>query len=254
MKRLRRVTEPEVIAEFLKNEFHHQEFEKYRQRFERLVLTADISDERENALRRALLFRRRGHMWRELPADTQWWEVEIEPSDLASIRVFPRAHWRRIADDSFALPEVAHRLRVGRFDRRTQAFISKIRALRDELETQRHHSTVLLIGIDEEHPLTILEGNHRLTAALLTDPGAVARHFRVLCGFSPNMRESCWYETNLPNLWRYAKNRLRNLYDRDADLERVPVRLPSELEMGGTQSQTEYRTELEVMHTARRLR
>ena len=254
MKRIRPIPEPEVIAEFLKNEFHHQEFEKYRQRFERLVLAADLSNERENALRRALLFRRRGHMWRELPADTHWWQVEVGPADLASIRVFPRAHWRRIANDSFALPEVAHQLSVGRFDRSTLEFISKIRALRDELERQRHYSTVLLIGIDEQHSLTILEGNHRLTAALLSDPAAITRHFRVLCGFSPNMRESCWYETNLPNLWRYAKNRLRNLYDRDADPERVLVPLSSQVELESTPSQSNYQTELEVLDTARRLR
>ena len=35
-----------------------------------------------NAIRRALLFRRRGHMWRELPSDTQWWEVTLEADDL----------------------------------------------------------------------------------------------------------------------------------------------------------------------------
>ena len=78
MKRLRRVEEPEVIAEFLKNEFYQGEFHEDREQFEKLVLEADITNDVENALRRALLFRRRGHMWRELPADTQWWQVEFE--------------------------------------------------------------------------------------------------------------------------------------------------------------------------------
>ena len=36
------------------------------------------------------------------------------------------------------------------------------------------------------------------------------------------MAESCWYQTNLANLWRYAKNRARNFsYDKDADVELV---------------------------------
>lgn len=40
------------------------------------------------------------------------------------------------------------------------------------------------------------------------------------------MSRSCWYDTNLPNLWRYAQNRLRNLfYDRDADVNRVLRRI-----------------------------
>ena len=36
------------------------------------------------------------------------------------------------------------------------------------------------------------------------------------------MSESCWYQTNMPNLWRYGRNRVRNLfYDPDADVDRL---------------------------------
>jgi hypothetical protein len=36
------------------------------------------------------------------------------------------------------------------------------------------------------------------------------------------MSQSCWYQTSVPNLWRYARNRGRNLfYDPDADVERA---------------------------------
>ena len=115
MKRLRRVTEAEVIAEFLKNEFYQEEFHQDREQFEDLVLAAQITDEPGNALRRALLFRRRGHMWRELPADTQWWEVQIEPQDLERVRVFPRAQWRRVANGSFLLKDIVKRIRTKPF-------------------------------------------------------------------------------------------------------------------------------------------
>ena len=77
MKKLWRVTEPDAIAEFLKAEFYRDEFHRDRESFEHVVMHADLANETENAVRRALLFRRRGHMWRELPADTQWWEVSI---------------------------------------------------------------------------------------------------------------------------------------------------------------------------------
>ena len=53
MKRLRHVTEAEVIAEFLKNEFYQEEFHEDREQFEQLVLGAQITDETANALRRA---------------------------------------------------------------------------------------------------------------------------------------------------------------------------------------------------------
>ena len=109
MKRLHPVSEVEVISEFLKNEFYQENFHHDRDRFERVVMHADLNDERENALRRALLFRRRGHMWRELPANTAWWHVQIEPEDLHKIRVFPRAQWRKVAAESFLLADIAER-------------------------------------------------------------------------------------------------------------------------------------------------
>jgi len=220
MKRLRRVTEAEVIAEFLKNEFYQEEFHQDREQFEELVLGARIADETENALRRALLFRRRGHMWRELPADTQWWEIRIESQDLERIRVFPRAQWRQVANGSFLLKDIVKRIRTRAFHGRTRNFIAKVQALSYRLRVQHDDSAVLLIGIDDENPVTVLEGNHRLTAALLASANILQSHFRVFCGFSPCMSQSCWYETNLPNLWRYARNRVRNLfYDPDADVE-----------------------------------
>jgi len=222
MKKLRRVTEAEVIAEFLKNEFYQEEFHEDREQFEQLVLDADISDEAGNALRRALLFRRRGHMWRELPADTQWCEVKIEPQDLERVRVFPRAQWRRVANGSFLLKDIVRRIKTKPFRGRTRDFIAKVQALSYHLRNQDDQSAVLLIGIDDDHPVTVLEGNHRLTAALLASPAVMQNRFRVFCGFSPAMSQSCWYQTSLANLWRYAGNRLRNLfYDPDADVERL---------------------------------
>ncbi len=222
MKRLRHVTEAEVIAEFLKNEFYQEEFHHDRDQFEQLVLGADITDERANGLRRALLFRRRGHLWRELPVDTAWWEVEIEPEDLERIRVFPRAQWRKVANGSFLLRDIVKQIRDTSFRGRTRDFIAKVQAFSYRLRTSADDSAVLLIGVDDGQPVTVLEGNHRLTAALLASPEVLQKRFRVFCGLSQHMPECCWYQTNIANLWRYGRNRARNLfYDRDADVERL---------------------------------
>jgi hypothetical protein len=221
MKRLRRVSEAEVIAEFLKNEFYQPEFHDDREEFERLVMEPDLDSPAGNAVRRALLFRRRGHMWRELPPDTEWWEVEVEPQDLDGIRVFPRAQWRKVAKGSFLLRDIAERIRSERFRGRTGEFVAKVQALSYQLRRGREESAVMLIGVDEDHPFTIIEGNHRMAAALLASPTLQHARFRVLCGFSPRMRENCWYHASFASLWRYAKNRLRNIRDREADVERA---------------------------------
>jgi hypothetical protein len=222
MKKLQRITEAEVINDFLKNEFYQGEFHHDRDRFEPLVLDADTTNECDNAIRRALLFRRRGHMWRELPPDTQWWQIEVEKEDLSKIRVFPRAQWRKVSAGSFLLSDIVQRIKTQRFRGKTRDFVAKIQSLSYRLRVSKDDSSVMLIGIDEAHPLTILEGNHRLTAALLASPTLLQQRFTIFCGLSPRMAESCWYQTNLSNLWRYAKNRARNfMYDKDADVELV---------------------------------
>src|SRR5260370_40601097 len=78
-------------------------------------------------------------------------------------------------------------------------------------------STILLIGLDENQPVTVLEGNHRLVAALLLPREMMLRRLRVVCGFSPDMGRCCWYKTTLPNLSRYVKNRIQHLCARKID-------------------------------------
>lgn len=225
--RRRRVSEDEVIAEFLKNEFYHPQFHRYWERLEKVVAAPDFSDAEENALRRALLFRRRGRMWRELPADTEWWEVELDPSDLARVRIFPRSHWRKIADGDYALAETVENVRRRARRGLDGDFLSKVRSLSTHLRDEKKAaSMILMIGIDERSALTIIEGNHRMVAAMLLSPDTACRRFRVVCGLSPRMKECCWYKTDFSSLFRYMKNTVRYFFrDRDAALESLLFRI-----------------------------
>jgi len=224
MKKLRRVTESEVIAEFLKNEFYQEEFHRDREHYEHLVLEADISSDEENLLRRALLFRRRGHMWRELPSDTQWWEIQLDPEDLDRMRVFPRAHWRKIASGSFRLGDIVANIRTRNFGGKVGDFISKVHSLSYRMRFDHDMSSVILIGVCEEEPTTIIEGNHRLTAAMLGTPGTLHTRFRFFYGVSPRMNEVCWHHHSMSNIMRYIQNRLKHLWDDpDADLARITL-------------------------------
>lgn len=221
MKRVHRVSEAEVISEFLKSEFYHPSFHNDRGSFEQVVLEPDLSDELENSIRRALLFRRRGHMWRELPDDTDWWVVELEAEDLDNIRVFPRAQWRKVSGGSYQVSHIVERIRNNHFRGSSKEFIGKVQSLSYHLRREHDESSILLIGVDEHRPLTILEGNHRLTAALLASPELARTRFRVIAGFSRSMNQCCWYETNFSTLWRYFKHRVQNVHDRDADVARA---------------------------------
>ena len=218
---LRSLSEHEAIAEFLRSEFHHPEFEEYRNEFARLVNHPDLNSHRENAARRALLFLRRGAMWRELPDDTQWFEVKLTRSDLARIRFFPRAQWRRMAEGSYYVTDMVESLRVKWQESPEDEFFRKLDRITASVQNSFEHPTVLLIGIDDRSPLTILDGNHRMAAAVLAQPPADLDRLKFICGLSPAMTRCCWYRTNVNTLSRYLTNLLRHIfYDPESDIGR----------------------------------
>jgi O-antigen/teichoic acid export membrane protein len=215
------MSEQAVIAEFLRSEFHHPEFEEYRLEFERLVQQPNLESDRENALRRALLFLRRGAMWRELPDDTQWFEVKLTADDLTRVRFFPRAQWRRVAEGSFFVTDVVGCLRQKWQECPDDEFFRKLRRILNPVQEGQVSQTVLLIGVDVRSPLTILDGNHRMAAAMLAQPPAALDSFRFICGLSPSMTRCCWYRTNVNTLSRYLTNLVRHIfYDPETDLGR----------------------------------
>ncbi|MHB1960311.1 MAG: lipopolysaccharide biosynthesis protein [Acidobacteriaceae bacterium] len=204
VRAIRHVTENEVVAEFLKSDCNNPAFREYQEALRKIVLAPDLDDADENAKRRALFFMQHLALWRELPAGTEWYEVEVKEENLDQIRAFPRAQWRKIAQGNFSMTGIAECLRTGQnaLDRR---FLAKIAEIQDRLQEDTDLGSVVLIGMNESGPLTVLDGNHRLVAAMLASPSRVHR-LRFLCGLSPRMTECCWYNTNFATLFRYGRN------------------------------------------------
>jgi O-antigen/teichoic acid export membrane protein len=212
LKRLRSVSEEEIIAEFLRGEFYHPDFDPYRKSFKHLVDHSDLDDPQENFVRRALLFRRRGRLWRELPPGIEWWEIEMTAADLARLRSFPRNDWRRYAGGGFYLTEMIGRIEAELVRGENSRFLKKLAAIGTDLRETHIPDSVLLIGIEGHYPLTIIEGNHRMAAAMLTMPESAHRRFRFYCGLSPQMNLCCWYNTDLRSLARYARHTVRYMF------------------------------------------
>ncbi|HEX3105323.1 MAG TPA: hypothetical protein VHQ22_12820 [Terriglobales bacterium] len=220
MRKLRRLTEAEVIAQFLRGEFFHKEYDADRERFTPLVENPNLTDATENEIRRILLFRRRDTMWWELPEDRQWWEIEFEPEDVEQVSVFPRAHWRKIARGNFKALDVAARIRqLKGFE--PNEFVKKISDICANLSSDLPQGMVIFLGIDEDRPVTLLEGNHRFIAALLAGGPQHLGNARMVAVFSPQMEKCCWYKTSFRTLARCLKNRIQHHWDRDTDMARL---------------------------------
>jgi hypothetical protein len=219
VKKLGRVSDAEVMGEYLKSEFNEQDFDSDRQECERLVVNPDFSNKTENEMRRALLFRRRQHVWRELPLDTQWWEVELEADDLHRLRLFARGKMARVAGGNLYLEDFAKHIRTRGFPRFLKEDVQKIRTLSQHLQDCPQPGFILLIAPDEYHALAILDGNHRIAAAVLVSSDLIFRHFRFYYGCSPRMTECLWYRNTRANFARYLARRFTNLFRRESTLE-----------------------------------
>jgi len=218
---IRCVSEDEVIAEFLKSDFHYPAFREYQESLRELVANPKLDNACENAKRRALLFIRHLSLWKEIPVDTEWFEVEVKAADLDRIRVFPRAQWRKLARGNFSMNAIIDAMRTHQ-DSIDPQFFAKISSIRKQLR-QADFATgaVILIGLNESEPLTVLDGNHRLVAALLESPSRM-EHLRFICGLSSRMTECCWYNTNLVTLFKYGRNVLTHTRrDPEAELARL---------------------------------
>jgi O-antigen/teichoic acid export membrane protein len=217
----RGVSEDEVIAEFLKSDFQSPAFREYQDSLRELVNTPDFGNADDNAKRRALLFIRHLSLWKEIPAGTAWYEVEVNESNIGQIRAFPRAHWRKLARGNFSITEIAEGIRT-RKHLVDASFLSKMAAMGEQfLLEDPGFCAVILIGLNQSGPLTVLDGNHRLVAATLASPGSLKK-LRFVCGLSPRMTECCWYNTNIETLFRYARNMLaRVARNPEAELARL---------------------------------
>jgi hypothetical protein len=220
MKKLRRLTEAEVIAEFLRGEFFHTEYDADRDLFSAIVDHPDLTNETENEIRRLLLFRRRDTMWWELPEDRQWWEIDFSPDDVEQVSVFPRAHWRKIARGKFKALDVAARIRQLK-ESEPNAFVAKVAGIFSKLPSDLPKGMIIVLGLDEHRPVTLLEGNHRFIASLLAGGPNLFKNARIVGVFSPHMEKCCWYKTNFLTLSRCLKNRIKHYWDRDTDLARL---------------------------------
>src|SRR6185437_12837864 len=221
----REVSEDEIISEFLKSDFYRPIFQKYEQSLGEIVRNPNLNNAWENTRRRALFFVRHLSLWNEIPADTRWFEIEMTESRLGQIRVFPRAQWRRIGRGNFWITGIASRINDllnARQESDDSSFLAKIAAIRDQFaEDSGPLGSVILIGVNASGPLTLLDGNHRLVAAMLAS-GDKVRNLRFLCGLSPRMRECCWHNTNLTTLFHYGRNVAKNALVRPAfELEKL---------------------------------
>jgi hypothetical protein len=156
-----------------------------------LIHKPDLANPLQNAQRMSLLYSFRAQILGEIPPDTRWHRVDSLRlgEHIGELRVIRSADWI----DQHAAPA----------DDRSLARVAAWRA-KEMTEAPDRWEAPILWGHSERGPLTIIEGNNRLTALAHNQPSSAAP-ITIYVGLSD--MPCYWHEGDpmwslLYNLWR----------------------------------------------------
>ena len=202
MRLIERVSEAEVIAEFLRAEIDSPRFgPRVRARIQEdgrdpsVVLKPDLNSAADNAYRAALLHSYRGvggsaPLLEGLPEQIDWYRGAVSRASLGRMRFIDYPYWNELSAGTRSPVHAAERIRAGvrAMNRPNDNFV----ALSARLCSGESLGMPILVAPDAESPPVILEGHTRVTAMLLR-PDCLPREIDVLIGFAPGVRDWMFY-------------------------------------------------------------
>lgn len=162
----------------------------------RAVARPNVTNRRENLLRREALHSYRKDTWGILPRGTQWWRAAITSHEFRRLRVINYPTWTLLSCDTGRLSvaavvvarETVPPKARGRWAQEARTVITHVRETRDRLKGAEIQSQLILMGRPGGKTWTIIEGNKRATAlyirCFLTKTEAVPRSFQVFLGLT----------------------------------------------------------------------
>lgn len=196
MKRVRKLSENEVVGEFLKTEINSN---RWKGRISKLLSSknsnrsvienTDYDNKAENIIRADILSKFRGWKQNKLlftnfPKDVKWYEYELENSDIKKIYYMDYSYWNELSGKTRLVIIGARNAKKGlkifgksnkQFERAAQ-FIEK----------GGKFPKLILLAKDKYSKLVLLEGHLRATA-LLWNKDILPNKLRVIIGFSESM-------------------------------------------------------------------
>ena len=196
MRVIRESSEDEMVAIFLRTELLSTRFDETVRGVlaqagadEAIVLSPDLHDERENALRREVLGTARGFgrsegLFGGFPDDVRWVRARFAPAEVLAIRFIDYDYWVELSGGSRLPTDAARRIRAGItvFGVPNDGFF----AVADSFETSLPPPLIAVGGIGPG--LVLLEGHVRLTAFALR-PDLLPPELELLVGQSPRVVE-----------------------------------------------------------------
>jgi hypothetical protein len=196
MRLVQAISEDEMVAVFLRGEVGSPRYGHVILQILRresldgsLVEEPDLSNLAANGARRRILAEYRGFgrdadVFSGFPNDVQWYRGLVTPEELTKVRYIDYDYWNELSGGSRLVVDAVERIKQG-----IEIFgvsndgICYVAGL---IAAGESPPEPILVGKDEQSPLTILEGHMRITAYLMSSE-SLPDELPVVVGFSPTM-------------------------------------------------------------------
>ncbi|KKP69200.1 MAG: hypothetical protein UR66_C0001G0082 [Candidatus Moranbacteria bacterium GW2011_GWE1_35_17] len=190
-----KISENEMIAEFLKAEYSSERFnsrlksllDKYSADH-KLITEPNLKNKDDNIFRKTLLGEYRGYgrnqeLFENFPNDVQWHIALLTPEELKQAKYIAYDYWKELTDGSRLAIDAVKNIQAGKeiFNQSNERFLSVAEAIKNGVKFPR----LIFLASDKDSSVVVLEGHLRLTAFLL-EPEFIPKNLEVIVGFSKN--------------------------------------------------------------------
>lgn len=198
MKLLNKISEEEVILEFLLAEISSPRFSNKLNQIliengwnKEIISKADILDETENKIRKKILSEHRGwgnntDMFEGFPKDIEWFLAEFDTGDLLSVMYIDYDYWNKLSNDTRFANEAVSNIRNGVevYEISNNGFIQ----VSEKVKSGSSFKKLILVAKDEKSRIVAVEGHARLTGFLLAKE-YLKFPIQVIIGFSKDIEK-----------------------------------------------------------------
>lgn len=199
MKMMRDSSEAEMVFEFLRTEFYSDRFSEQLKKVmnslsidDQILLSANLENKEENALRKELLGEFRGYgrnqeLFKNFPSPIEWSICSFSKDDLEKIKYIDYSYWNELSAGTRSPLTAAKAVREGItiYGQSTEGFLNAAKYLEDG----GHFQNMIFLTADF-NSFVIVEGHLRMTAYALTP-----KHFdniRCIVGKSSKSDFDAW--------------------------------------------------------------
>lgn len=193
MRKIRDISEDEMIAVYLQTEFHssrfHQDIEAHVQREGidlHMLQEPDWQNAQENALRRTLLGVYRGYGRNEdyfigFPTNVRWERATLTRQELEQVRYIEYDYWVELSGGTRMAVDGARNAQAGKvvFGVSSDGLVY----MANELRQGAQFPPLILVARDAHAYLVVMEGHVRLTAYMIA-PEYIPLELEVILGYS----------------------------------------------------------------------